>query len=133
MRAEFGEPFRDVIAGFAIMGYSRRATAEVLEINRDYFFKFLLPRYAPNAPWKPRKDMRDDCKSKQGGGWPKGKQRVKPISDEDLLGILRGYPKAIGPGKYDYQRAANNHPWASTFIRRFGSWREAKRLAHAII
>lgn len=130
IRREFNEPFRDVVAGFALMGYSRRSTAEILEINRDYFFKTLLPLYAPDAPWKSRKDMRDDCKRKQGGGWPKGAKRPKAVSDHELLAILRLYPETIGPDKYDYQRAARNHPWSSTFIRRFGSWTNAKMLAH---
>jgi len=71
VRKEFDEPFRDVISGFAIMGYSRRSTARILEISWDYFRRYLLPRYAPDAPWKARIDLRDDCKPK-GKGWPKG-------------------------------------------------------------
>lgn len=37
IEAEFGEPFWDVVEGFAEMGYSRRQTAEILEIQYSTF------------------------------------------------------------------------------------------------
>lgn len=128
VRREFGEPFRDVVAGFAQMGYSRRAVAEILEINYSYLRTALLPRYAPDAPWKAQADMRDECKPKPShGGWPKGKKRDKPVrySDEYLLAMIRRHQDLT------YQQFGNLAPVAaSTIARRFGTWNKAKMLAH---
>jgi hypothetical protein len=74
IRKEFDEPFRDLIKKFAADGYSKTATAEILEINRSYFYQYLLPRYVPDAEWKKQADMRDECKPK-GKGWIKEKKR----------------------------------------------------------
>ena len=48
IEAEFDEPFDEVIKGFAEMGYSRRAVAEILEINLSYLRLLLRP------PWSER-------------------------------------------------------------------------------
>jgi len=123
IRKEFDEPFKDVIHWFARMGYSKKMTSEILEINRDYFWRTLLPRYAPNAEWKPQVDMKSDCKP-HGKGWPKGKERLKPqkYSDQELLSEVL---------KYDTAERFDNMaiPSVSTVIKRFGSWNRAKRLA----
>ena len=127
IRREFGEPFRDVVAGFAAMGYSIRATAEILEVNLSYFRKYLLPRYAPDAPWKAQKDMRDECKPRPShGGWPKGKKRIKPqkYTDEYLLSLVRKHWD-LSYGTFEALAPVS----ASTVSRRFGSWGNARRLA----
>lgn len=126
VRKEFGEPFRDVVNGFALMGYSKAATAEILEISRDYFTKHLLPVYAPDAPWKPQKDMRPECKPR-GKGWPKGKPRNKPqkYTDEELLALVAKYPSFT-----EFRDKAE--PNMGTIYNRFGSWRRSKKLAEEI-
>lgn len=127
IRREFGEPFRDVVTGFASMGYSRRATAEILEINLSYFRTCLLPRHAPGAPWKERRDLRDECKPRpSSGGWPKGKKRDKPVrySDEYLLALIRRHHDLT------YHQFGNLAPVAaSTIARRFGTWNKAREKA----
>lgn len=131
IRREFGEPFRDVVTGFASMGYSRRATAEILEINLSYFRTCLLPRYAPGAPWKERRDLRDECKPRpSSGGWPKGtkrgmsQRRPRRYSDEYLLSLLRAHQDLT------YQTFEGLAPVSSsTIARRFGGWRKAKMMA----
>lgn len=133
IRREFGEPFRDVVAGFAAMGYSIRATAEILEVNLSYFRKYLLPRYAPDAPWKMQKDMRDECKPRPShGGWPKGKKRGisqrKPqrYSDDYLLSLLCAHQDLT------YQTFEGLAPVSSsTIVRRFGGWSKARMMAAA--
>jgi len=123
IRKEFNEPFKDVISGFAEMGYSKRATAEILEIDRGYFYKCLLPRYAPDVTWKKQIDMRPECRAK-GKGWPKGKSRnnQKKYTDEDLLMVVAKYETVE---KFDNKAI----PSASTVIKRFGSWNKARRMA----
>ena len=127
VRREFGEPFRDVVAGFAQMGYSRRATAEILEINRSYFCQHLLPRYAQGATWRPQREMRKECRPK-GRGWPKGVPKgSKPrrYSDEELLRLVAKCDTAN-------QFTGFTGIWSSTVRRRFGSWSKAKTLAKEI-
>jgi len=131
VRKEFNEPFRDVIAGFAEMGYSRKATAQILEINTSYF-RQLIGYYAPDAPWKRQAEMREECKprpSKGKGGWPKGKKRNKPqkYSDDYLLSLVRKHwdlPYRI----FELLAPVS----ASTISRRFGTWNNARKLAAAI-
>ncbi len=72
VRKEFDEPFRDVVKGFAEMGYSRMATAEILEFNLSYF-RTLCVRFDLHKYFKPQKEMRDECKH-FFVGWPKGKK-----------------------------------------------------------
>lgn len=128
IRKEFNEPFRDVVAGFAQMGYSRRATAQILGINTSYF-RQLIGYYAPDAQWKKQVDMRDECKprpSKGKGGWPKGKKRNKPqkYSNDYLLSLVIKHWD-LTYGEFEVLAPVS----ASTISRRFGTWRNARRLA----
>lgn len=50
---EFGEPFVDVIRGFADMGYSRKQVAEILEIPAAQFAR-LCDRDYPDIEWPVR-------------------------------------------------------------------------------
>lgn len=74
VRKEFGEPFVDVVRGFAEMGYSRRMTANVLNFNLSYF-RALCTRFDLHRHFKPQGKMRRDCKG-GGVGWPKGVPKV---------------------------------------------------------
>lgn len=51
--AEFGEPFLDVVRGFAAAGHSRSDTAAILEVNRDTFFRWIkaLSAAGIDFPW----------------------------------------------------------------------------------
>lgn len=127
IRREFGEPFREVVKGFAEMGYSRRATAEILDINLSYF-RQLCTRFDLHRHFKPQREMRPECRSHGGGkGWLKGKARYVPrkYTDEYLLGLLRKYPDLT------YCQFENLAPVsASTIQRRFGGWNKARRQAN---
>jgi len=105
------------------MGYSRRATAEILEINLSWF-RQLCTRFDLHQYFKPRSEMRPECKP-AGKGWPRGKHRNKPLkyTDEYLLEQVRKY------GTYweTYWKAPVS---ASIIQKRFGSWRNAKRRAN---
>lgn len=129
VRREFGEPFRDVVAGLAAMRYSKRATAQALSINPSYFIK-LCERYKviDKFPIK-RKDYNEMCKPP---GHPKGKKIHQPqrYTDAELLKILSGYSLHITKHRYDYLQ---QKPCSDTIFRRFGSWRKAKRLAHGLL
>ncbi len=127
VRQEFDEPFRDVVAGFAIMGYSRRATAEILDFNLSYF-RELCTRFHLHRHFKPQRDMRPECKSRGNGGWPKGKKRPnanRRYSDAYLLELLRKYPRY---GDF----LARAPVAASTVIRRFRvPWVEIMKMARS--
>lgn len=120
---EFDEPFVDVVRGFAEMGYSRRATAQILNINLPYFRR-LCDRFGLHQHFKPQKDMRDECKG-NGRGWPPGKaqNRRSKYSDTEILEEVRKYPASTL-----FQSLADID--LSTVQRRFGSWTAARSLAH---
>jgi hypothetical protein len=116
---EFDEPFDDVVKGFAIMGYSRRAVASILEINLSYF-RQLCSKRGLHKHFKKQKDMRPECrKSGPSKGWPKGKKRpFRPKhSEEFLLACVRQFPNFC-----DFKTFAPVD--ASTVSRRFQKpWR----------
>ena len=89
---EYDEPFTDVVRGFAEMGYSRRATAQILNINLPYFRR-LCDRFGLHPHFKPQQDMRDECKG-HGNGWPKGKpqSRSARYTDAEILAEVSKYP-----------------------------------------
>jgi len=74
IRKEFGEPFVDVVKGFAEMGYSKTATAKILGIANRYFRdvcrRFDLNKFFPKTASERRRECRGG-----GIGWPKGKPR----------------------------------------------------------
>ena len=126
VRRKFHEPFRDVVKGFAEMGYSRRATAEILEINLSYF-RQLCTRFDLHKYFKPQSEMRPECRSRSSkGGWPKGKPRNVPrkYSDEYLLSLLRKHPDLT---YYQFEHLAPVS--ASTIQRRFGGWSRAREIS----
>lgn len=126
VRHEFGEPFSDVVKGFAIMGYSRRATAEILEFNLSYF-RQICKRFDLHRHFKPQREMRPECRGvgKTRKGWPKGKKRpyAPKHTSEHLLGLVAKYPS--------YTDFLSWAPVAaSTVTRRFKApWREIARMA----
>lgn len=123
---EFDEPFNDVVRGFAIMGYSRRATAEILEINLSYF-RQLLTKHDLHKYFKKQKDMRAESRSGGCKGWWKGKKRkfTPRYSDGYLLELVAKYPHwadfmSMAPVSF------------STITRRFKiPWQEIVTLAQA--
>ena len=125
IEAEFDEPFSDVVKGFAIMGYSRQATANILEINLSYF-RQLCDRHDLHRYFKKQKDMRPECRGGGGSHFFKGKKRpFKPRkhTDEALLEEVR---------KWDtfstFCTFASAHP--STVTRRFKQpWRKIVEMA----
>jgi len=121
IRREYNEPFRDVVAGFAMMQYSKRCTAMALGIVPSYFDVY-LKRYAPDVKFPLRKDLNESCVPK-GRGWPKGKKRNKPVKypDELLLSLVRQYKTCREFGKSGIHY--------TTVIKRFGSWKKAKNYA----
>ncbi|MFA5380007.1 MAG: hypothetical protein WC455_29875 [Dehalococcoidia bacterium] len=129
IRSEYGEQFRDVVKGYAKMGYSRTFAAQILGISLSYF-RQLCSRFDLHRYFRPQSEMvpesrgvgRPNCK-----GWPKGKPRVKPCkySDEELLTMLRRHPDLT------YHAFSGLAPVsAATIQRRFGSWSRAKELSH---
>lgn len=124
IRKEFGEPFVDVVRGFAEMGYSRTATAATLEINLSYF-RQLLVRFNLQSCFLPQPKMRRDCRggNRGKGGWPKGKKRgfAPKHSDEQILAEV---------GKYNhlYQFMSLADISYATVCRRLGGWKKARAL-----
>jgi len=128
VRNEFKEPFRDVVKGFAIMGYSRKATAQALQISHSYFDE-LCERFDLKKNFRARKDYLPICKPP---GHPKGKiiKQPKHYTDSDLLSILRGYLPNISGKRFD--ELQQGKPCSDTYLRRFGSWKKAKILARRL-
>ena len=75
IKQEFNEPFRETVKSFAVMGYSRRAVASILEVPSDTLIRYVrvfnLGQY-----FKSWKDMRPECKGK---GWITGKKRKPKV------------------------------------------------------
>ena len=124
IRREYNETFADTVKSFAVMGYSCKATAGILEICPSYF-RCLCKVYNLMQYFKTGKDLSSSCK-------PPGRSdnRPKQYSDEYLLSILRGYSIKINTDRYNYLQC---RPSGDTIIRRFGSWRKAKKLAHKAV
>lgn len=122
VRKEFGEPFVDVVRGFAELGYSRTATAEILDFNLSYF-RELLDRFDLHQHFLPRAQLRRECKG-GGRGLPKGFKRPREpkYSDDMLLAEVRRIPS------YSVARCVGNVN-VSTIQNRFGSWTRARQLA----
>ena len=131
VRKEYGEPFIDVVRGFAEMGYSRQATAEVLDFSVTYF-KRLVVRFDLGRYFLPQSQMRAECRGgtqpgMPGKGWPKGKPRGRnqwtgKYSDDDLLAQVRKTPS------YSLARCMSEIN-VCTIQNRFGSWTRARELA----
>jgi len=126
VRREFGEPFRDVVRGFAVMGYSRAATANILHFNLSYF-RQLCTRFNLHQYFKPQREMRPECRGvgTTRKGWPKGKKRPfrARYTNEYLLGLVARYP--IYGDFMSWAPVA-----ASTVTRRFRvPWREIVKMA----
>ena len=125
IRKEYNEPFQETVKGYAVMGYSRKATAGILGLCKSYFYS-LCKTYNLDQYFKKGKDLNSSCKPT---GRPKGRpdNRPKRYSNEYLLSILRGYSPNISPIRYNQLQCK---PSCDTIIRRFGSWKKAKQLAH---
>jgi len=130
IRKEFERPFAEVIRQFAIDGYSKRATAEILEINRSYFLK-LIARYAPDATWKYHGNLRRECRSygmdyrHDGHGFQPGHvYKTNKYTDSELLAEVSKY------ATYAQYRNNSKIAW-TTVYRRFNcqGWNGIKKLA----
>lgn len=120
---EFEESFSEVVRGFALMGYSRTATAGILEVNLSYF-RMLLTKHDLHKHFKKQKDMREESRSGGSHYWKGRKREFKPkYSDEHLLELVAQWPNSR-----DFMGAA---PVAySTVVRRFKApWREIVGMA----
>jgi len=127
VEVEFGEPFADIVKGFAEMGYSRTVTAGALGFNLSYF-RNLLKRSDLDAYFLPQAQQRPECRGKgvsRGCGAKRpGNGPAQKYSDAFLLecvassGSSRRFKDqfSIDPGTVRY---------------RFGSWQIAKKLAAA--
>lgn len=122
IRKDYGEPFVDVVRGFAEMGYSRSMTAATLGINLPYF-RQLCTRFDLHRHFRPQNEMRQECKG-GGKGWPKGtpRPRAPKYKDTDLLAEVRKYPVSTL-----FSTMSDIH--LTTVQRRFGSFRQAVRLS----
>ena len=114
IREEFDEPFRDVVKGFARMGYSRRATREILEIKSKRYFAVVCKAFGLEDCWRPIAEL---CSTK-------GRPRPRKYTDEELFAYVRQYPdlpkfKALSPVDH------------GTIYNRFRgySWREIVEMA----
>lgn len=120
IRKEFGEPFVDVVKGFAEMGYSKTATAKILGIANRYFRdvcrRFDLNKFFPKTASERRRECRGG-----GIGWPKGKPREtshNKITDTEILAEVAAFPNLRlfrARARFDDR----------TVRRRFGSFKEA--------
>lgn len=117
IREEFQEPFRDVIKGFAEMGYSRVMTARILDMSNSYLEK-LCKVYNLNRYWKPVMERRPECRGK-------GISKPRKYTDAELFGYVRQYPEL---SKFK-ELAPVDH---GTIYYRFKgySWEEITRMAN---
>jgi len=65
IKAEYQEPFRDIIKAYAIQGHSRRGVAQILEISHGTINRY-LKQYDCGKYFKPYKDMRPETKNQWG-------------------------------------------------------------------
>jgi len=121
IRKDFAEPFRDVVAGFALMGYSQTAAADACEVARSTF-QYHVQRFGLCGLFD-RKNYRPECRGYNRKG-RKGK-RAPIYTDDHLLEILGQY----GDISRERFNERQGQPCADTFCKRFGSWTGAKRLA----
>jgi len=120
---EFGEPFDDVIRGFAAMGYSKQAVAKILDFNLSYF-RAVLTRRELHGCFLPQAQQRPECKG-GGKGAPSGRPNTwtqRKYSDEHLLRQVKE-----ASTMRDFRDRLRIDP--KTVRIRFGSWRRARRLA----
>ena len=59
---EYNEPFSEVVRGMAIQGWSRRATASILELHPATFNRY-VKRYKLSNYFKNTMDLRRECRS----------------------------------------------------------------------
>lgn len=123
VRREFNEKFSDTVCSFAGMGYSQKSVAHILEINPSWFNQLCI-RFDLKKSFLPRKQQLSICKPP---GHPKGKVINQPqrFTDNQLLSTLGMHPKDISVLDYNNLQ---HLPCADTIIKRFGSWRKAKKL-----
>ena len=63
IRKEYGEPFQEVVKGFAAMRYSKTATAQTLGFNLSYF-RQLLTRFNLHDYFYPKgKEQNESCRA----------------------------------------------------------------------
>jgi hypothetical protein len=122
IKREYGEPLSEVIKGYALMGYSKRAVASALGIHEVTMGRWverlgLSGRFVRSA-------YNDSCKPKTygGSGRPAGCSMPRRYTDEQLLAFVADFPS------YHALNRAPGVPAGFTIITRFGSWRQAKAL-----
>lgn len=126
VRREYGESLTEVIKGYALMGYSRRAIAEILNVPESTFHS-IVKRLHLEDRFNP-KNYNDSCKphsTKPRSGRPKGIPMQRRYNDDELLAKVRRYPS-----QHSFDLLSGS---SSTTVRRwFGSWSNAKRLAGVV-
>jgi hypothetical protein len=93
IRKEYGEPFKDVVIGYAEMGYSKRATAKNLQISSLTLYKY-LDRFNLHGHFKPQDQQRQECR-RGNRGKNAGALRLdlrRPIEHTDGLTYYPGEP-----------------------------------------
>lgn len=80
---EYGEPFADVVRGYAEMGYSRSDVAGILGYSRPHFTRCVLPALPP-MPWPSRgrgNAVRDGIERRRENlGWRVSLSRARRLS-----------------------------------------------------
>jgi len=112
IEAEFNEPFEECVKGFALMGYSIRATASAMDISPSLLSALCKTRNLRHY-FKPQRELNDSCR----GGTPKGTNHRQNYSDEYLLSLVRQHPNCkhfVKQTHVDYKtvrRHWGNLPW----------------------
>lgn len=126
VRREYGESLTEVIKGYALMGYSRRAIAEILNVPESTFHG-IVKRFGLESKFN-TKNYNESCKARSNkprSGRPKGIPGPRRHTDEELLLMVRRYPS-----QHSFDLLSGS---SSTTVRRwFGSWSNAKRLAGVV-
>jgi len=123
VRKEYAEPLSEVIKGYALMGYSKRATAAAMEVGIQALIAWIrrldLDRHfsRPNYNESCKGAIRHHIRNSHSTGRPRA------YSDQELLSYVAMYPR------YHLFLQVTGIPAGTTVIRRFGSWGRAKALA----
>ena len=110
---EFGEPFIEVVKGFAAQGCSRTLVAGTLGMTRQTLQRY-CERFDLDQYFLEQIDMRRECRPSGGKGWTKGEPRFslrKPIEHNGFI---------WHPGEPTYfflYAQQNNKPSLSTTAR----------------
>lgn len=129
LEQEFNEPFTEVIKGFAEMGYSISATAEILGFNRKYFSK-VINDHQLRVHFKPQAELRPECRGK-GASHGAG---IKRPGNGGKIRYSNGYLlQQIAAARNSMDFRITNMIDLGTVSNRFGSWGKARKLAERMV